>query len=187
MGILATILTPLGRALRNKRAGLEHSVRTAPQLTAAPATIEVGSSAFAPGGVIPDRHASMDLGPNVSPDLHWSGVPTGTAQLLLAMEDIDAPTSRPILHLAALLRPDCTGFAEGALTKDNPEVRWVPASRGRTGYQGPRPLPGHGTHRYGFHVYALAKEVQASSFDDLLREVDGQVLASGFLEGVHHG
>ena len=186
MSVLAIIVTPLGRLLRNRRPDEKLSVRHAPAL-ATIRTIDITAPAFGPGEVIPDRYCSMDLGPNISPELSWTGVPAGTAQLLLIMEDIDVPMSRPGLHLIALLAPETPGVAEGALTTDNPAIRWLPAFLGRTGYQGPRPLPGHGLHRYGFHLYALDRAIapdrSPAGLDELLPMVDGHVLADGFLEG----
>ena len=188
MSVLPTVLTPLGWLLRRKRPGEEHSVRRAPEL-AAPRTIELTSPAFANGASIPDRHCSMDLGPNISPELVWNGVPDGAAQLLLIIEDIDVPMARPGLHTIALLAPGGTGIAEGALTPDNPRFRYVPTRGGRTGYFGPRPLPGHGVHHYGFHLYALDREITAvpANLPDLLSLVRGHVLADGFVEGVRKG
>jgi phosphatidylethanolamine-binding protein (PEBP) family uncharacterized protein len=133
----------------------------------------------------------MDLGPNISPELRWTGVPERTAQLLLVIEDIDAPRSRPSLHTVALLPPDMTGLAEGELTRDNPAIRYLPATRGRLGYLGPRPLPGHGIHRYGFHLYALDEAVPAdrelTGMPDILAAAQGHVLAGGCLEGIRKG
>ena len=190
MSVLTIVLTPLGRLLRNKRADEQRSVRHAPAL-ATSRTIDLTSPSFGPGGVIPDRHSGTGLGPNISPELRWTAVPAGAAQLLLIMEDIDVPLSRPALHLIALFAPDTPGLAEGALTPDNPAIRWLPAFRGSTGYQGPRPLPGHGVHRYGFHLYALDQAVapdrSPAGLDELLTMVDGHVLADGFLEGVKTG
>jgi phosphatidylethanolamine-binding protein (PEBP) family uncharacterized protein len=187
MTVLGTILTPLGWLLRNKRSDERFSLRHAPQLAATRA-ITLTSPAFANGGEIPDRHASMDLGPNISPELHWTGAPAGTAQLLLIMEDIDVPTTRPSLHMIALLDPARTGVDEGALASTNPDIRYVPASRGRTGYVGPRPLPGHGLHHYGFHLYALDQPIPTNpppaGIDAVLAAAQGHVLADGFLEGI---
>src|SRR5690349_4981149 len=111
MSLLATVLTPLGRLLRGKRPDERLSVRHAPQL-AGPGHIELTSPDFAAGGTIPDLHCSMDLGPNVSPELCWTGVPDATAQLLFVMEDIDTPTSRPGLHTIALLPAGTDGLPE---------------------------------------------------------------------------
>jgi Raf kinase inhibitor-like YbhB/YbcL family protein len=190
MKFLVMLLTPLGRALRGRRAAEEHSVRRAPEL-AAPRSIVLTSTAFAAGGTIPDRHCTLDLGPNVSPELSWTGVPAEARQLLLVIEDIDVPSRRPGIHTAALFAPTIAGFAEGTLTPDNPEVRYLPTRFGRTGYSGPRPFPGHGVHHYGFHVYALdavlPPERPISALADVLPLVAGHVLASGFLEGVKRG
>jgi phosphatidylethanolamine-binding protein (PEBP) family uncharacterized protein len=190
MNPLVLLVTPLGRMLRNKRPDEQLSVRHHRSL-AAPRTIQLTSPAFASGGTIPDRHCSMDLGPNLSPALNWTGVPAGTLQLLFVLEDIDVPMSRPGLHTIALLDPATTAVAEGALARGNQAIRFIPALRGRQGYFGPRPLPGHGTHRYGFHLYALDQAIPAdralTGIDDVLAAVDGHVLADGFLEGVKTG
>ncbi|BCY05086.1 YbhB/YbcL family Raf kinase inhibitor-like protein [Actinoplanes sp. L3-i22] len=190
MSLLVTLVTPLGRMLRNRRPDEALSVRHAPEL-AAPRAIDLRSAAFEAGGTIPDKHCSLDLGPNVAPELTWSGVPAGTAQLLFVLEDIDVPMKRPALHTIALLPAGLTSLAEGAMKPGNPEVRFVPGERGRVGYFGPRPLPGHGVHRYGFHLYALDQAIPAAQelpgWPAVLAAVRGHVLADGFLEGIKEG
>jgi phosphatidylethanolamine-binding protein (PEBP) family uncharacterized protein len=190
MTLLATMLTPIGRLMHNRRPDEKDSVRHAPELDS-PRTLGLSSPAFTQGGTIPDRHASMDLGPNISPELRWSGVPGRTAQLLFIIEDIDAPARLPSLHTIALLAPERIGLAEGELTPDNEKIRYVPGVRGRTGYLGPRPMPGHGLHRYGFHLYALDRAItpehKLTGLPDLLAAVDGHAIANGFLEGTKKG
>jgi hypothetical protein len=190
MNPLVVLITPLGRMLRNKRPDEKLSVRHHPSL-AAPRAITLTSPAFADGATIPDRHCSMDLGPNLSPALTWTGVPEGTRQLLFILEDIDVPMSRPGLHTIALLDPATTGIAEGEMKPGHPAIRFIPALRGRQGYFGPRPLPGHGIHRYGFHLYALDQAIPAdqplTGLAEVLAAVNGHVLADGFLEGIKKG
>jgi phosphatidylethanolamine-binding protein (PEBP) family uncharacterized protein len=185
MNPLMHLVTPLGWMLRNKRPDESLSERHHPALSA-PRTIDLTSTAFAPGGTIPDRHCSLDLGPNLSPALTWTGVPAGTQQLLFILEDIDVPMSHPALHTIALLDPALTSLADGEMKPGNPAVRFIPATRGRKGYFGPRPLPGHGLHRYGFHLYALDRALPdpLTGLDDVLAAAAGHVLADGFLEGV---
>ena len=48
------------------------------------------SSAFADGGIIPDKHAQP--GRDVSPPLEWSGAPDSTVSFALIMHDADAVT-----------------------------------------------------------------------------------------------
>jgi Raf kinase inhibitor-like YbhB/YbcL family protein len=177
MNTIELLVTPLGWALRRKRAGLEHSVRNAPELDA-PQTI-------------PKRHSAPVRGQNISPALRWHGLPAGTRQLMLIIEDSDAPLPRPSLHMIALLPPGPSGLDEGVLTPGNLAVRYIPARNGRVGYSGPHPMPGHGLHHYGFHLYALDRDVPTgmpiASLDELLPLVRGHVLASGFVEGVQQG
>lgn len=42
-------------------------------------------------------------------------------------------------------------------------MTFVPASFGRLGYHGPRPIHGHGVHHYGFSVYALSSPVERAA------------------------
>ncbi|MCU1527446.1 MAG: hypothetical protein JWP75_1209 [Frondihabitans sp.] len=179
-------LTLLGTALRWRRAGQRWSVANARQLQA-PETVLVESSSFGPGGAIPFSHAGAGVGANSSPALAFSNLPDATAQLLLVIEDIDVPMARPLLHTIALIDAGLTDLAEGALDHSTTAIRFVPAAFGRSGYQGPRALPGHGPHRYGFHVFALdraiPKDAALADFAELLPWVDGQVLAHGTLVG----
>jgi phosphatidylethanolamine-binding protein (PEBP) family uncharacterized protein len=187
MNPLMYLVTPVGLMLRNKRPDEKLSVRHHPAL-AAPRSIALTSTAFTDGGTIPDRNCSMDLGPNLSPALAWTGVPAGTRQLLFILEDIDVPMSRPALHTIAVLDPAVSSLAEGELTA-GPSIRFIPAQRGNQRYFGPRPLPGHGVHRYGFHLYALDRALPetVTGIDGVLTEAAGHVLADGFVEGIKKG
>lgn len=59
------------------------------------------------------------------------------------------------------------------------------------GYHGPKPIPGHGIHRYWFHLYALDEVVPAdrdySGFEELLPLIDGHVIGRTHLEGIQKG
>lgn len=177
-----------GRLLRGMRAGPRHSIWNLPQLQA-PASIALRSSTFADGGGIPLRHAGAGVGANVSPQLSWSGLPAGTAQLLVAIEDTDVPLPRPLIHTLALIDGTGHGLAEGALNSSAANIRFVPASFGRLAYAGPRPVPGHGAHHYGFYIFALDRALPASgpasSLKAMLPALAGHVLARGKLVGTY--
>ncbi|MFT4109415.1 YbhB/YbcL family Raf kinase inhibitor-like protein [Propionicimonas sp.] len=186
---LLVLLGPLlGRLLRHRRAGLEYSVRTAPELSAGQ-RIDLASATFEPGTEIPLRCCGAPLGDDVSPALAWGTLPAGTGELLLVVEDVDVPLRRPVIHLAALVEAGVQGFAEGALQPGAPGVRFLPDRFGRSGYHGPRPLPNHGPHRYGFHLYALNRrfDAEADGLADLLPHLAGHVLGAGFIEGWREG
>lgn len=189
--LLDILLTPLGWALRRHRSGEKHSVLSRPGWDA-PATITLTSDSFEQGGRIADRHSLPGRGQNVSPQLSWSGIPTAARQLLLVFEDLDFPFDRPGVHSIGLLPPDVPGVAEGGLTPDHGPVRWIPTRDGtRIGYAGPRPLPGHGTHHYRFHLIALDATIDAyvalPDIETLDAYVAGHTIARGTLEGHQRG
>jgi hypothetical protein len=148
-------------------------------------TIDVTSSAYAEGGAIPQKHAGKGVGDNVSPQLQWTGVPADAKQLVLIMDDLDAPMPKPLMHTIAVLEPEVTGLAEGDLNPGTAGVRLVKAF-GDT-YVGPRPIPGHGPHHYRFLVFALDQRVPDSVADKgaLLTAMAGHVVARGALTGTY--
>jgi Raf kinase inhibitor-like YbhB/YbcL family protein len=144
-------------------------------------SIQVSSPAFEPGGTIPEKYTGE--GQDVSPPLAWNGLPEGTRELALVCDDPDAPTPKPFVHwvlykIPAHLSGLPEGDARGALEGKN--------DFGGTGYGGPMPPRGHGAHRYRFEVYALDTElrvVAGLTKDELLRAIEGHVLAEGELVG----
>jgi phosphatidylethanolamine-binding protein (PEBP) family uncharacterized protein len=175
----------IGTLLRPMRAGSGRSPLAGPEFTA-PHTLTVTSSAFDDHGPIPRRHAGRGVGDNISPELSWSAAPPETATLVVLLDDIDVPLPKPLTHSVALLAPDTTILAEGAFTTGSPGVRIVPTFLGKTGYAGPRPIPGHGIHRYRFHVLALdLLPADTDSVRNVLAAAAGHVLARGTLTGTH--
>ena len=184
----------LGTLLKNRRAGQAHLAWNTPNLAGAD-TLGLTSPDFEHEGAIPIAHASRRAGgKDLSPALTWSGGPTGTAQLLLVVEDPDAPTRKPFVHCVALLEPALTGLPQGALDAKNPAVgvRILRSGMGR-GYLGPAPIKGHGPHRYVFQLFALARPVRTGSDDAVLESAKprgvlaaaGDVLARGRVDGFY--
>jgi Raf kinase inhibitor-like YbhB/YbcL family protein len=154
----------LGKLLKNRRAGQAGLAWNSPNL-AGDDSLALSSQDFENDGTIPLVHASKRVGgKDLSPALIWTPVPVGTAQLLLVVEDPDAPTSKPFVHGVALLEPSVTGLAAGALDAKNPSggVRILRSGMSR-GYLGPAPIKGHGPHRYVFQLFALAQPLTAGS------------------------
>lgn len=185
-----------GRLLRGRRAGETHLAWNLPNL-AGPEAMTLTSQAFTDGGSIPLEHAGNRAGgQNVSPDLAWSAVPDGCAQLLLVIEDIDAPMPKPFVHCVALIDPSRpvvtpTALDAAALSATAPGagVQILRSGMGR-GYLGPEPIKGHGPHRYVFQLFALptAMTVTGTALAQakpraVLAAVSGPVLARGRLTG----
>jgi Raf kinase inhibitor-like YbhB/YbcL family protein len=178
------VLVPLGWALRNRRPDEAASIAASPQL-ASGNRIALSSPSFGDGQVIPAKHCGVFIGEEVSPALDWSALPDGTQDLVLVIEDLDVPGAVPGIHTIAAFAPT-ERLPEGALTPADSHIRFIPNRRRQARYVGPRPLPGHGPHRYRFHLYALDTTVDFTTISEpaqLPGALDGHVLASGTLTG----
>jgi hypothetical protein len=189
----------LGTLLRNKRPDERTHAWNQTNLTA-PDTLEITSRDFTDSGALAPRHTGTRVGgENLSPHLAWSEPPAGSAELLLLIEDLDAPLgANPAVHCLALI--DEAGLQTphelppGALSKKNPGpgITLLRSVMSR-GYFGPEPLKGHGPHRYVFQIYALGHSLSSGSDRDtllktrpraVLTALDSPILARGRITGV---
>jgi len=183
----------LGRILRGVRAGQERLAWNHSTLEGITETIELHSVSFMDGAEIPLRYAGKGVGQNVSPALSWSGIPSASEELVLVVEDPDAPLRLPFVHLIAFgLDPTLSGLTEGALAGEPVSSSPVKVFYGRNtfghcGYQGPRPLPSHGPHHYVFQIFALKRRLlpfrKKPALQDLMAAMAGTIIARGRLEG----
>jgi len=186
----------IGRLLRGVKAGERHLAWNHPACAGAPDTLVLRSAGFGAAQAIPLRYAGQGVGENVSPPLAWRDIPVATRELVLIVEDPDAPLPRPFVHLIVCgIGPELHELAEGALSCAPPGdllARWrAGLTLGRNtfrhpSYAGPRALPGHGQHRYLFQLFALDQRLrfdQAPTLKLLLAAMNGHVLARGRLEG----
>ena len=150
-------------------------------------SIQLTSPAFTEGSTIPVKHTCD--GEDVSPLLSWSGVPQGAKSIALIADDPDAPHGTWVHWVLYALPPDITGLPEGVpATETTPQG----GTHGtnyfkRSGYGGPCPPPGN-PHRYFFKLYALDNELAlraGARKDDLLKAMDGHILAQGQLMGTY--
>ena len=147
--------------------------------------ILLSSPAFSEGSEIPARHTCD--GPNLSPPLHWHGVPEGARTLALIVEDPDAPSGTFVHWVLFDLPATVTELAEGIPTTETlpSGARQGRNDFRRVGYAGPCP-PRGSAHRYFFKIYALDGEVSlrpGATGPDLLRAAQGHVLAESQLMG----
>ena len=158
-------------------------------------TLRVTSPAFADGQPIPDKYATDD---NISPPLAWENLPPGTKSIAVMVEDPDAPGVNPFVHwIIYNIVPTETGLAENiphaeALEKPNYARQGRNSSKGNAasiGYYHPAPPAGEEPHHYHFQVFALGKMLEYDGNPmgraEFLRQITGQVLASGSLVGTY--
>ena len=159
----------------------------------APASITLESSTFTNGNPIPDRNSAYY--DDVSPALSWSNVPANAKSLVLIVEDPDAPRDLPFLHWTIINLPvTATDLPENQPKTENLGAEFASAQQGAngygtTGYLGPKPPAGHGTHHYFFQLFALDIEkidlLADYSLTELLAEISGHVVAKGELVGTY--
>jgi len=155
-------------------------------------TITVTSTAFEMHKMVPLVNSAY--GDNVSPQLAWSGLPEGTVQLALILDDPIVDMPMPFVHWVAYNIPAAAGQLPGALSKE-PMVTGVAGLEGminglngirQPGYFGPRPPVDGKLHAYHFRIYALDAALnlpEGLNKETLLEAIDGHVLGTGMLMG----
>jgi len=188
--MLEHIPSALGQALKGFRPGVEKLTIMASDFAAVPETIAVTSTAFGNGETIPARYT--EDGAKVSPPIAWTGIPAGTAAVVLLVEDADSPTLSPLVHAIAWNLAAGDGMLEEGMLKSEGSGGW-PQQLGKNSffkaeYLPPDPPSGHGAHHYAFQVFALDK---ALDFDDepgrgaVVEAMKTHVLAKGYLIGLY--
>ena len=170
-----------GTLLASRRADVSLSVWT---ILESDLDIPLTSPEYTDEEAIPQRFAGRGVGENISPALSWSGVPVEADHLVFVLEDIDVPFSRPLIHTMTILSPDATTLPEGALDATAPGVEHLEGMLG-TGYRGPRPIPGHGQHRYRFMLFAVEGDIDVTSQRTAVESMVGHVVARGRLVGTY--
>ena len=148
MRALALLFVALALVGCSKNDGGSSTSTSAPRATAA--KLDLTSTAFTEGGAIPRVHTCD--GANQSPPLAWSGVPGGTAELVLTVEDPDAPNGTFVHWLLYGVPPTVTSLPAGG----DGGGKGGENSSGKRGYLGPCP-PRGSQHRYIFTLAALRR------------------------------
>jgi Raf kinase inhibitor-like YbhB/YbcL family protein len=154
-------------------------------------SLNVRSPAFEESHAIPKRFT--EDGEDLSIELTWSQLPPDTKELALIVDDPDAPRAEPWVHWLIYSIPAATTrLTEGIPPVPRPSS---PAgsvqgknSWGTTGYRGPAPPRGHGTHHYHFKLYALDSALGLEPGLDkheLMTALSGHILAHGELVGTY--
>ena len=155
---------------------------------AAPDTMRLTSPGITPGQLIPAQFACG--GADVSPMLQWTRPPAGTRSQVLMLTDPDAPFGTFTHWILYDLPPTTTALsADLAANAQLPNGSMQARNDAHTvGYFGPCP-PGHSTHRYIFHVYALNTRLPlapGAKKQRVLQAMQGHLLAQGKLVAPYH-
>jgi Raf kinase inhibitor-like YbhB/YbcL family protein len=143
----------------------------------APASLHLSSPAFPDGGSIPV--ANTCDGQGRPPALAWSGVPAGARELVLVVQDPDAPGGTFVHWTAFGIAPAATVLPLDPAGGRN--------SAGSDGWTPPCPPKGK-PHRYVFMLYALARPSglrRGASADAVRAALAHGVLATGRLTGTY--
>jgi phosphatidylethanolamine-binding protein (PEBP) family uncharacterized protein len=132
------------------------------------------STTFAPNTTVPLTMVAKDCGgSNISPELHWSGIPAAAKSLALIVHDPDAPVPGGYYHWWLY---------------DLPVTQTHLSANAGLGYYGPCPPKGP-VHHYHFTLYALdVRNVGAAGKLDakqLLAKIKGHVIAQTTLTGLY--
>lgn len=114
------------------------------------AELKLSSLVFEPGTPIPKVYTCA--GANVNPPLTIENPPGNAKQFVLIMHDPNASDGDPVHWLAWNIPVDTTAIAEHSVPAGATEGT---TGFGKTGYSGPCPALGTGTHNYVFDLYAL--------------------------------
>lgn len=129
---------------------------------AAAGALHVESKDFKDGAALPTAHIYPRCGgENISPDIHWSGVPDAARSLVVTMIDVSVKDPKGWTHWIVVdLAPSTTELPRG-LAELPVGAKAVQSNFGDLKYAGPCPPPGTGTHRYEFTVWAMPAPVTA--------------------------
>lgn len=153
----------------------------------APSSMQLTSTAFAAGGVIPAKHTGE--GEDVSPGLAWSDAPAEAKSFAVICHDPDAPLVSPngtygFVHWVHYNIPGSThSLVEGCTEHTQGKTDF-----GKVGYGGPMPPEGHGTHHYYFWILALDTD---KTFDEgltmweFLKQAEANIIGMNRLIGTY--
>jgi Raf kinase inhibitor-like YbhB/YbcL family protein len=125
-------------------------------------SFSIKTAAFSEGGSIPKRYTCD--GTDLSPELTWSGAPTGTQSFALIADDPDAPAGTWTHWIIWDIPSHATALPEGVPKNEtlSDGARQGKNDFKRIGYNGPCPPPGK-PHRYYFKLYALGAKLDLKS------------------------
>jgi len=145
-------------------------------------TLELTSQVFGDGTDIPIRYTCD--GADASPPLAWAGVPDEAVELVLVVDDPDAPGGSFIHWVVYRISAETTNVGEAG---DANLINGV-NSFGDTAWGGPCPPEGDGPHTYSFVLRALDEPSgldAGASLDEVDAAIADSVIDTAILTGTY--
>lgn len=144
--------------------------------------LELMSPVFGDGTEIPISHTCD--GADTSPPLDWTGVPDDAVELVLVVDDPDAPGGTFTHWVAYRI------FAEATSIPEDGDANLINGvnSFGDAAWGGPCPPEGDGPHTYTFELRALDEPIgldAGASLDEVEDAIAGSTLDSAVLTGTY--
>jgi Raf kinase inhibitor-like YbhB/YbcL family protein len=166
------------------------------QTPAAKPGFTLTTTAFDDGGIIPNKYTqAAENGAPVSPHLTWTNVPDGVVSFALILHDPDTAlnkTTNEVLHWLIFNIPGTAReLPEGVPAQAQlPDGSIQALNQGKkVGYRGMgAPAPGP-YHHYTYELFALDTKLTLgpdATQADVMKAMDGHVLAKAVLEGRFH-
>jgi Raf kinase inhibitor-like YbhB/YbcL family protein len=122
---------------------------------AASAAMSMTSTDIRSGLAIPIAHIYPRCGgENISPNLSWSGAPSGTMSFVLTMIDVDVKPDKWSHWVVVDLPATSNSLPRGAQSLPG-SAKAIGSNFGDAAYAGPCPPKGTGVHHYQFTIWAL--------------------------------
>jgi len=178
----------LGIALSQDKGGGKGKGPAGPGMT-------LTSPDFQDGGIIPDKYSQKggQMGP--SPELEWTNVPMGVQSFVLLFHDPDVALQKKlddVTHWMAFNIPGAARKLAGGVSADAklPDgTIQIKNTRNNVGYMGPGAPAAGPHHHYTFELFALDTKLDltdTATRADVLKAMDGHILAKAVLEGRFH-
>jgi len=165
----------------------------APKAPAGPG-LTLTSPDLVDGGVIPDKF-TMKAGKDVvQPKLEWTNVPPGVVSFALLFHDPDAAPGKKIEDVTHWMVFNIPGTATSLAAGVSMEPKLADGTiqiKGtrQVGYMGPGAGAAGPYHHYTFELFALDTKLDLgpdATRADVMKAMDGHVIAKGVLEGRFH-
>lgn len=141
----------------------------------------IKSPTFQNGERIPKKYTCD--GENINSPLEFEGIPENAQNLVLIVDDPDAPAGTWTHWTVWNIAPQTRIIKENSIPQGSLEGK---TSFGNVGYGGP--CPHQGTHRYFFKLYALNAKLNlypSVPITDLEKAMEGHVLDSAEIFGLY--